>query len=421
VSDAEPVAGTPTPAHRLRRMVGRDPHQEHRAATPLELLFDLTFVVAFGIAASQFAHLLAEDHVAAGLTGFAFATFAICWAWINFSWFASAFDTDDWIYRLMTMLQMVGVIILALGLPQMFASIEHGGHVDNAVLVAGYIVMRIALVGQWLRAASQDPARRQACLTYAAAVTVAQIGWAAQIFVQTSVEVFFLCTVVLIAVELSGPYIAERRMGGTPWHVHHIVERYGLLAIIALGEGVVGTVASISAAVEIQGWSTDAVLVAVAGIGLTFGMWWVYFLVPHADLLHADRGTSFWFGYLHIPVFGAIVATGAGLHAAAYYIEHHSELGAAPTVATVAVPLAIYLVGLYAVYGLVAGRWDLFHGALLTGALAVLAASVWLATTDVPMAVCLLAVTLAPVVVVVGYELTGHRHVPAAARTAGEA
>jgi low temperature requirement protein LtrA len=416
VSDAEPKAGPATPAHRLRRMVGRDPHQQHRAATPLELLFDLTFVVAFGIAASQFSHLLAENHVAAGLTGFAFATFAICWAWINFSWFASAFDTDDWIYRLMTMLQMVGVIILALGLPQLFGSIEHGGHVDNAVLVAGYIVMRIALVGQWLRAASQDPARRRACLTYAAAVTLAQIGWAAQIFVQTSVEVFFLCAVVLIAVELSGPYIAERRMGGTPWHAHHIVERYGLLAIIALGEGVVGTVASISAAVEIQGWSTDAVLVAVAGTGLTFGMWWVYFLVPHAELLHADRGTSFWFGYLHIPVFGAIVATGAGLHAAAYYIEHHSELGAAPTVATVAVPVAIYLVGLYVLYGLVARRWDLFHGVLVASALAVLAGSVWLATTDVPMAVCLLVVTLAPVVVVAAYEITGHRQVPAGRR-----
>ena len=86
---------------------------------------------------------------------------------MNFSWFASAYDTDDWIYRLMTMLQMVGVIILALGLPQMYASIEHGDHVDNTVMVAGYVVMRIALVGQWLRAAKQDPDRRSACLTYA--------------------------------------------------------------------------------------------------------------------------------------------------------------------------------------------------------------------------------------------------------------
>ncbi len=52
-----------------------------------------------------------------GIVGFCFATFAVSWAWINFSWFASAYDTDDWVYRLTTMVQMVGVIVLALGLP----------------------------------------------------------------------------------------------------------------------------------------------------------------------------------------------------------------------------------------------------------------------------------------------------------------
>ena len=80
-------------------MAGRDPHERHRVATPLELLFDLTFVIAFGVAASEFAHALAAGHVGVGLTAFLFATFATCWAWINFTWFASAYDTDDWIYR----------------------------------------------------------------------------------------------------------------------------------------------------------------------------------------------------------------------------------------------------------------------------------------------------------------------------------
>jgi low temperature requirement protein LtrA len=69
-------------------MSGRDPDEQHRAVTPLELLYDLTFVVAFGQASGQFAHLLAEGHYSAGLIGFGFATFGICWAWINFSWFA---------------------------------------------------------------------------------------------------------------------------------------------------------------------------------------------------------------------------------------------------------------------------------------------------------------------------------------------
>ena len=61
-------------------------------------------------------------------------------------------------------------------------------------------------------------------------------------------------------VEFAGPWIAERRKGGTPWHPHHIAERYGLLVIIALGEGIIGTIASLSAVVgpEGPGWSVDA-------------------------------------------------------------------------------------------------------------------------------------------------------------------
>jgi len=80
-------------------MGGRDPHQPHRTATPLELFFDLTFVIAFGVAGSQFAHEIAEAHFGAGLLGFSFAMFAVIWAWINFTWFASAYDTDDWVFR----------------------------------------------------------------------------------------------------------------------------------------------------------------------------------------------------------------------------------------------------------------------------------------------------------------------------------
>ena len=57
---------------------------------------------------------------------------------------------------------------------------------------------------------------------------------------------------------------------------------HSLFAIIALGEGVVGTVAALSAVVDRQGWTLDAVLVGIAGMGLTFGMWWVYYLLPSA-------------------------------------------------------------------------------------------------------------------------------------------
>jgi low temperature requirement protein LtrA len=395
-------------AHRLRRMTGRDPREQHRVATPLELLFDLTFVVAFGLSASEFAHLLVTGHVVAGLTAFLFATFAICWAWINFTWFASAYDTDDWVYRLMTMVQMVGVLILALGLPRFFASIEHGDYVDNAVLAAGYVVMRIALVGQWLRAARQDPEHRSACLTYATVVTIVQIGWIGTVFLHASVPFSLTVWALLALSEMLGPWLAEHR-GGTPWHAHHIAERYSLLAIIALGEGVVGTVASLSAVVGEHGWTTEAVLLVVAGTGLTFGMWWVYFVVPAADLLHVRREASFVFGYVHMAVIGAIVATGAGLHTAAYYVEGHSELGEVGTVFAVAIPVGVFIGLVYVVYALLVRTTEAFHLLLMALTAVVLVAAVALAMLGVSMAICLLVVTFAPVVTVVGFEMRGHR------------
>jgi low temperature requirement protein LtrA len=113
----------------------------------------------------------------AGVLGFAFATFGIAWAWGNFSWFASAYDTDDWIFRLATLVQMLGVLIFALGLPAMFASLVVGDTVNNAVMVAGYVVMRAGLLFLWLRAARPDPAHRPACLAYAKTLVLAQAGW----------------------------------------------------------------------------------------------------------------------------------------------------------------------------------------------------------------------------------------------------
>lgn len=397
-------------AHRVVRMTGRDPHEPGRAATSLELLFDLTFVVAFGVAGNEAAHLLAEGHVGSALAGFCFAMFAVTWAWINFSWFASAFDTDDWVYRLTTMVQMVGVIILALGLPPMFASIDHGPTLDNSVMVLGYVVMRVAMVAQWLRAARQSPERRRACLTYVVAISIAQLGWIVQIVANMTLAASAAFAVVLVLIELAGPALAERRAGGTPWHAHHIAERYGLLTIIALGEGIIGTVAAVSAVVQAQGWSVDAALVALAGTGLTFGMWWMYFMIPGADVLHRHRERSFAWGYGHIPLFAAIAGTGAGLHVAAYYIEHVAHIGSVATVLTVAVPVAVYVLAVYALHDVLVRQVDAVHWLLLAGTAVLVVVPVLLAAAGVSMAVCLVVLMFAPVVSVAGYETVGHRH-----------
>ena len=396
--------------HHSRRMVGRDRHEHHRVATPLELLFDLTFVISFGLAASQLAHAVAEGHYTAGLLGFGFASFGICWAWVNFSWFASAYDTDDWIFRLVTMLQMIGVLVFALGLPRMFASVEHGEHLDASIMVLGYVIMRVALVSQWLRAAGQDPARRRACLTYAVLVSLVQVGWIGLIFLHLSIGAAALVTGLLVIAELAAPVVAERMDGGTPWHAHHIVERHALFAIIALGEGVVGTVAALSAVVEHQGWTADAALVGIAGTGLTFGLWWVYFILPSAHVLHAHRDRSFVWGYTQMVIVTAIVATGAGLHVAAYFIEQKAHISPLATVLTVAVPVGAFLGLIYGLYYYLVRRFDPFHVWLLIGTAAVAAAAVIAAMSGLRMTVCLVILMFAPVVTVIGYEIRGYRH-----------
>ena len=391
-------------------MNGRDPHESHRVATPLELLFDLTFVIAIGLAASQFAHAVAEAHYSIALIGFGLASFGICWAWINFSWFSSAYDTDDWVFRLATMVQMIGVLVLAIGVPTMFTSLEQGVHPQTDTLVFGYVIMRFAMVFQWLRAAKQDPARRSTCITYAAVITLVQIGWVLLTFFQSPFGIHLTLIGILIVAEMLGPIVAERRNGGTPWHAHHIAERYSLFAIIALGEGVVGTVATLSAVVEEHGWTLDTALVGLAGTGLTFGMWWIYYMLPSAPILHAHRERAFVWGYGQIIILAAIVATGAGLHVAALFIEHKSHISALATVLSVAIPVGLFLGAVYALYYYLVRSFDTLHIWLLSGTAAIVVLAMVAALSGVSMATCLVILMLAPAVTVIGYEVQGHRH-----------
>jgi low temperature requirement protein LtrA len=399
--------------HRLRRMTGRDPAEGHRSATPLELLFDLTFVVAFAQAADQMAHLVAEGHIAAAITGFSFVMFAVCWAWINFSWFASAFDTDDWFFRVTTMVQMCGVLVLALGIAPVFTSVDEAAPLDNVVLVAGYVIMRVAMIAQWARVAVQDPSHRSAAFGYIVTIALAQIGWCALVVIAPPFEVLIATFVVLYAIELTGPVLAERGERATPWHPHHIAERYGLLVIIALGEGILGTIAAVAALIDHIGWTGEVVLVVIAGMGLTFGVWWGYFVVPSGEVLERHRQRSWVWGYGHIAIFTAIAAMGAGLHVAAYVVEGEATIGVLGAVLATAIPVLVFMVVYFALYSYLVRSIDPFHVLLFVGTLAVLAVAVGLAIAGASLGVCLLVVMLAPVVTIVGYEAVGHRHMTA--------
>src|SRR3546814_8999651 len=97
----------------LRPLRARDPEEKHRAATPLELLYDLVLVIAVGAAAAILHHAINENHAAAGLGAFLFMFWALWWPWVNFTWFASAYDHDDALYRCLVFVQMIGALVTA--------------------------------------------------------------------------------------------------------------------------------------------------------------------------------------------------------------------------------------------------------------------------------------------------------------------
>ena len=192
-----------------RRMLPRSTQETHRAATPLELFFDLCFVVAIALAATSLHHEIAEDHIWHGVSNYAFIFFAIWWAWMNFTWFASAYDTDDAVYRLTTFIQMTGALVFAAGVPRAFE--------DERIELAtiGYVIMRLALVTQWLRAAAGHEDTRRTTLRFAIGVALVQLLWVGRLFLPE--PLLWPTLVLLVCVELLIPLWAESA-GHTTWH-----------------------------------------------------------------------------------------------------------------------------------------------------------------------------------------------------------
>ncbi|MFC4945299.1 low temperature requirement protein A [Pseudonocardia sp. GCM10023141] len=325
------------PAFRVpwrRSMVARDPGQSHRASTPLELLFDLCFVVAISQAAAQLAHGVEADHIGSALLGYAMVFFAIWWAWMNFTWFASAYDTDDVPYRLLTLVQMAGVLVLAAGVPA--ALTEY----DFTVATIGYAIMRVPMVLQWLRAAREHPAGRACALRYAGGIAVVQVLWLVRLALPHPLD--YIAFGVLVLAEIAVPVFAESR-GATTWHPEHIAERYGLLTLIVLGECVLGTTIAFQSGITEAGLSIDLIMLAIGGLLLIFGLWWTYFLGGDDAGLVSMRVALTW-GYGHYLVFAAIAALGAGLEVAVLASEHQAHLPLAVAGLAVAVPVAVFMI-----------------------------------------------------------------------------
>lgn len=369
---------SPVARHPWRRlMAARDPEERHRSATPLELLFDLCFVVAVSRAALQMSEQIGAGHAATGVLSYLVVFFAIWWAWMNFTWFASAYDTDDVLYRILTVVQMAGVLVMSVGIPALFARF------DVTVIIVGYVIMRLPLVAQWLRAAREDPDRRATCRTYALGLVVVQVLWVALIVVPAPAR--YVGLVVLIVAEVAIPIWAESRGRPTTWHPEHITERYGLLTLIVLGEVILGITNAFGAVATSGELSPDLIMLAVGGLLLVFGLWWTYFLGGDDSGLSTLRIALTW-GYGHYLVFASIAALGAGLEAAVGSAERINRAGPITAGFAVAIPVVVFLVVISLLRRLSWPSGTGHHGLVLAASVLVLA-SVALAPVELGLSV----------------------------------
>ena len=263
---------TETASPWYRSMRARRPDEHHRVSTPLELLFDLCFVVAVAQAAAALHHAHRRGPRGTAFVGYLMVFFAIWWAWMNFTWFASAYDTDDVPYRLTMLVQIAGSLVLAAGMPRAVRRRRLRRHRHR---------LRDHAAGDGRPVAARGRARTRR--TGATALRVRDRHHAS-----CSSAGCCACSLPtsLVCCRRSSCWSSPssrcrsrpNAAGQTTWHPHHIAERYGLFTLIVLGESVLPATIAFQAALD----DTDDTS-ALIGLGdrrhrdRCSAMWWIYF------------------------------------------------------------------------------------------------------------------------------------------------
>ena len=340
---------------------------EHRAATPLELFYDLIYVVAIASLAAQFHHSISEwHHVGYAILMFFWIFWCIWWPWNSYTWFASGYDTDDAQFRLASFAQMVGVIVIAVGVEPAFKS------EDFLVMMVGYVIMRIPYILLWLKVAYDDARSRPIALRYAAGVFLVQIGWTLSILFFKNWYVFG----VLLLLEMVVPYLAETSVDSgqnTNYHFHHIEERLGLLTIIVLGESILGAVYAFRKV--IGHYSSDLAMLTAGTLMVLFSMWWLYFDDKMGDVL-ASEWKGFVWGYGHYFVYASATAVGALIAVNVDVLTDHAAITEGTAVLGLALAIAAYLVSIWLCHDFLLSKKGLRRFELLLLAAAVIALAI---------------------------------------------
>jgi low temperature requirement protein LtrA len=278
--------------------------REGERVSPLELFFDLVFVLAITQCTALMIHHPTWDGLAQGLLVLG----VLWWTWVAYSWLTSVVDPEDDAVRMTIFVAMAAVLVLALCVPRAFGSL-------GLTFAVAYGIVRYAQIALFLLASRDDPGLRHSVngLAIGTAVGVGLLATASFFDGWTQGAIWALA----LALDVGAPYFAIDSSG---WKLapRHFAERHGLILIVALGESIV----AIGVAAEL---SLDAGIVAAAalGIGLVAALWWIYFdvvaLVAERRLAAAPTGREQnemardSYSYLHFPMIAGIVLVALGL------------------------------------------------------------------------------------------------------------
>ena len=328
-------------AERRRRLTASLRSEER--VTPLELFFDLVFVLAL----TQCTLLMSEEPTFEGLLKGLLVLGVLWWAWVGYAWLTSVIDPEEGAVRLVIFGAMAGFLVAAIAVPQAFGD-------EGLVFAVAYGVVRFAQIGLMWIAGDDMPELRHSIIIGLLGSTVVGVGLlvgASFLDGAAQIAVWGLA----LALDMAGPLF----FGSEGWRLvpGHFAERHGLILIIALGESIV----AIGAGIE-GGLDAGVITAAVLGIALAAGIWWTYFdvvaLVAARRLERAEVGkvqnemARDSYSFLHLPMVAGIVLVALGLK---------------KTVGDVGDPLkdapALALVGGLALYLLahVAFRWRNVH------------------------------------------------------------
>ena len=313
---------------------------EERTSTPLELFFDLCFVVAV----AALARGLHDEPNLGGALRFFGLFVPVWWSWMIFTWYATGFDNDDVPYRVTLLAAMLSMLGLA-------ASVgEVGVEPDAAVsFVLAYVVMRLLVMGLFLRARRHVPASLRPFVTvYAAGNALGAAIWLSSLLVPGPGR--YAVWAAGLFVEFLGPILAVRTMSNPrmSFHPSHIAERYGLFAIIVLGESVLAVVVGTAD----TDWQPAAVLAAVFGFVVAACVWWLYFDHVGSEGIELGPRPAFYWGYGHFAVYAGIAAFGVGTQLAieAAASAESALAGAAPAGGDYGLGASLVLAGGVALY-----------------------------------------------------------------------